>query len=80
VPRTTLDLDAGVLRLLKRRAAREKRSLGAVASELLQTALAKPSADAVPPLMWIARDLGPPLIDLEDKDAVWAMVDEKHRR
>jgi hypothetical protein len=47
---------------------------------LLQTALAEPSAEAVAPLMWIARDLGPPLIDLEDKDAVWAMVDEKHRR
>lgn len=80
MPRTTVDLEAGVLRALKKRAAREKRSLGTVASELLATALAEPVADRARPLTWVARDLGPPLIDLEDKDAVWAAVDEKYRR
>jgi len=35
MPRTTLDLDALVLRELRRRGARERKSMGQVASEVL---------------------------------------------
>jgi len=72
--RTTIDLDVNVTRDLKRRAERERKTMGQVASELLAVALAE--APTKPPkLEWISRDLGEPLIDLEDKDALWAILD-----
>ncbi|MGI8623241.1 MAG: hypothetical protein ACR2NB_07080 [Solirubrobacteraceae bacterium] len=40
MPRTTLDLDASVLRELRRRGERQRKSMGQVASELLTGALA----------------------------------------
>ena len=76
MPRTTLDLDASVLHDLRRRGQRERKSMGVVASELLAGAL----ADADPPpqdteLRWTTADLGTPLIDLEDKDALLGALD-----
>lgn len=74
--RTTLDLDASVLRELRRRSKRARKSMGAVASELLSRALRE--TEAVPndrPFHWLARDLGVPLVDLEDKEAVRAVLD-----
>lgn len=76
--RTTLDLDASVLRELRRRGAREDKSMGAVASELLARALAEPDEAARPePLRWISGDLGTPRIDLEDKEALRAVLDAR---
>ncbi|MGH9189176.1 MAG: antitoxin [Acidimicrobiales bacterium] len=75
MPRTTLDIDASVLRELKRRQQREKKTLGELASELLAKALADEEADGEPaPLRWTSKPLGLK-IDLEDKDAVWAILD-----
>jgi hypothetical protein len=75
--RTTLDLDPSVLRELRRRGARERKSMGQVASELLAQALAEQGdASGAPPLNWISRDLGAPRVDLEDKEAVRALLDE----
>jgi hypothetical protein len=75
VARTTVDLDAGVLRALKRRSAKEGKPMGVLASELLASALAEP-ADAEPAgFEWIARDLGQPLVNIDDKDALWAALD-----
>ena len=49
-----------------------------VASELLTKALAASEADpAVSPLRWTSRDLGSPRVDLEDKEAVRALLDER---
>ena len=66
--RTTLDLDNVVLQELRRRSAGEGRPMGQIASELLAQALAQ--AEPQSPFVWSSRDLGTPLVDLEDKDAV----------
>jgi plasmid stability protein len=68
--RTTIDLDHVVLRELRRRGAREGKSMGQVASELLAQALARPVDMPAPDFHWISADLGKPLIDLEDPEAV----------
>lgn len=78
MPRTTLDLDAAVVRELRLLGRRRRKSMGVVASELLATALA---ASAGPPepsaFRWASADLGTPLVDLEDKDALRAALDPK---
>lgn len=75
MPRTTLDIDASVLRELKRRQRSEKRTLGELASELLARALAEGRADEEPaPLAWTSKPLGLK-VDLEEKEAVWAILD-----
>jgi hypothetical protein len=71
--RTTLDLDDDVLRALKQRQREEGKTLGKLVSELLAQALA-----ATPPprvdVRWATSDLRP-RVDLDDKDAVWAVLD-----
>lgn len=76
MPRTTLDLDASVLRELRRRGAREHKSMGTVASELLAVVLAQPREEAeTAPLRWVSRRMGTPLVDLEDKEALRRALD-----
>ena len=75
MPRTTLDIDASVLRELKRRQRHEKKTLGELASELLAKALAVDGSVQEPaPLTWTSKPLGLK-VDLEDKDALWAILD-----
>jgi len=76
MPRTTLDLDASVLSALRRRGARERKSMGRVASEVLARGLAESPASTPEPLGWISRDLGAPRVDLEDKEALHRLLDE----
>lgn len=73
--RTTIDLDPGVLRELHKRSAREGKSMGEVASELLARAVASDPSLPVPDFAWTTGDLGPALIDLEDKEAVRRVLD-----
>lgn len=74
--RTTLDLDASVLEELRRRGRREGKSMGRVASELLAVALEHPRVAPAPaPFTWTSGDLGTPHVDLEDTEAVWAVLD-----
>ncbi len=69
--RTTLNLDASVLRELKRRAREEHKSLGDVASEILGPALAdRSSTRTARRFRWRTAPMGPPRIDLEDKEAL----------
>lgn len=68
--RTTLDLDPAVLRELRRRGAREGKSMGQVASELLARAVASRENLPAPAFTWLTADLGRPRIDLEDQEAV----------
>ena len=76
MPRTTLDLDPTILEELRERAARERKSMGQVASELLARPLGEPpEADPGRPFKWNNGHLGKPLVDLEDKEAVWAVLD-----
>ena len=48
--------------------------MGQVASEVLAQAFAA-TPEALPPFKWISHNLGLPLVDLEDKDALWAILD-----
>ncbi|MDQ6898485.1 MAG: antitoxin [Candidatus Dormibacteraeota bacterium] len=75
MPRTTLDLDALVLRELRRRGARERKSMGTVASELIVRALGETERRAPLQLRWTSRDLGRPRVDLEDKESVRVLLD-----
>ncbi len=74
MPRTTFDLDGTVLADLRRRAAAEGKSMGHVASELLAIGLHDEAPTEQPPLNWARKDLGLK-VDLEDKDAVWRILD-----
>jgi hypothetical protein len=73
--RTTIDIDDPILREIKAIHEREGRSMGAVASELLAEALAarRPSR-ARPPFQWTSRPMKS-LVDLADKEAVYAALD-----
>lgn len=73
--RTTLDLDPSVLRALRRRKHQEHKTLGQLASELLARALADEAA-TVPDFEWATAELRP-RVDLEDKDAVWKVLDSR---
>ena len=71
--RTTLNIDDSILRQLKRRSKKEGKPLGELASELLAEALAE--APRKPgPLEWFSADLKP-LVDLDDTDAVYEILD-----
>lgn len=68
MPRTTIDIDAAVLRELKRRQRKEGKSLGQLVSELLAVGLREDRKPAGR-LRWTARPLKA-RVDLEDKEAV----------
>jgi hypothetical protein len=74
--RTTLDLDPSVTQELRRRAKRDNKSMGQVASEALALAFAREPVEP-PPFEWKTHDMGIPLIDLEDKDALYRIFDEE---
>jgi hypothetical protein len=74
--RTTLDLDPTVTQELRRRAKREHKSMGQVASEALAQAFAQAPVER-PPFGWKTHHMGVPLIDLEDKDALYRIFDEE---
>jgi hypothetical protein len=73
--RTTLDIDDPILREVKAIHAREGRSIGAVVSELLAEALARRRPSRARPLFrWTSRPMKS-LVDLTDKEAVYAALD-----
>lgn len=75
--RTTIDLDPSVLEELRRRSKRDGKSMGRLASELLAGSLREQTGGVRPAtkLAWIAADLGRPLVDLEDPEALRAVLD-----
>ncbi len=73
--RTTLNLDPSVMRELRRRSKRERRSIGELASQLLARALREERDPEPAPFSWVSRDLGTPAVDLEDKEALNALLD-----
>ena len=74
--RTTIDIEDPILREVKAIQKKEGRSMGAVISELLADALARrrPSRSPPPPFRWTSRPMKS-LIDLADKEAVYAALD-----
>ena len=79
MPRTTLDIDAVVLRELKRRQRREGKTLGSLVSELLSQALANAVREAPPPLNWTGRPMGL-RVDLDDREAVRRAIGDGYPR
>ena len=67
--RTTIDIDAAVLRRLKERTRREGKTLGRLVSELLAGALRNEQPGASDELEWTSRPMGA-RVDLDDKEAV----------
>jgi plasmid stability protein len=77
--RTTLDIDRAVLEQLRGRAATEGKSMGQVASEALAPVLARASSSKERrPFRLIAKDMGRPLIDIDDKQVLGQMLDREY--
>lgn len=77
--RTTLDIHDPILKEVKAIHEKEGRSMGAVASELLAEALARRRPSRVrPSFRWTSRPMKS-LVDLTDKEAVYAALDEDRR-
>lgn len=76
VPRTTIDIDADVLRRLKERKRREGKTLGRLVSELLATALHDSREARSTKLRWSSRPMTA-RVDLEDKEALRRALDAR---
>lgn len=77
--RTTLDLDNSVLDQLRARQRREGKSLGRLASELLAKALTDTDNEVAPAqFTWNSIPMTA-RIDLEDRDALAALLDAPER-
>jgi len=77
--RTTLTIDDAVLREVKAIRDKEGRPMGALVSELLADALARPRAHrARPAFRWVSRPMNA-LVDLADVHAVAAALDPGRR-
>ena len=76
MPRTTLNLDAPILRDLKRLQRRERKPLGRLVSDLLAQALRQAGGEPERrlPFDWHAQPLES-RVDLGDKDAIRAILD-----
>jgi hypothetical protein len=73
--RTTLDIETPLLRELKKLQKEQGRSLGKIVSQLLAEALARRKTTPAPPkLRWVSRPMHS-LVDLADKEAVYAVLD-----
>lgn len=74
--KTTLILPDHVVRELKRRAAREGETLSAVVAETLRRGLAASAPPAeLPPLP--KYPMGPALVDIADRDALYRAMEEE---
>jgi hypothetical protein len=73
--RTTLNLDPSVITELRRRSKREHKSIGELASQLLARSLREEPETEPQPFSWRSRDLGRPMVDLEDKEALNDLLD-----
>lgn len=76
MPRTTIDLDGSVLRELKARQAREHKTLGQLASELLAQALSAQPLESAHTFEWVAQDMAA-RVDIADKEVVNRILDER---
>jgi hypothetical protein len=77
--RTTLNLDTALLEELKRLQEKETKSLGELVSELVAEALvhrARSEKAAPPNFRWITGKMGA-RVDLSDKEAVYAALEEE---
>jgi hypothetical protein len=74
MPRTTIDIDAVVLRQLKQRARAEGTTVGRLVSRLVSTSLREQHREPAPRLEWTSVPMQA-LVDLRDKDALHRALD-----
>lgn len=75
--RTTLNLSDALAREAKSRATREGRTFTSFIEEALREHLAREEPPAAPqPLPTFTPDVAGPLVDLDDRDAVWDALDK----
>jgi hypothetical protein len=75
MPRTTLDIDAPLLKELKKLQETEGRSLGKIVSQLLAEALARRKRPPeLPKFQWVSRPMHA-LVALSDKEALYGIID-----
>ena len=75
--RTTIDIDGPILREIKALLKKEGKTLGAFVSELLADALSRRRTRQGPSeFEWISHDMGA-RVDIEDKEALYAVLDER---
>jgi len=72
--RTTIDIDPVVLAAVKERQRKEGKTLGTMVSELLAVALAHEAPPVRREIHWPSAPMGM-LIDIDDKEALWAVLD-----
>ena len=73
--RTTLDIEAPLLKEIRALQRREGRSMGRIVSDLLAEALARRKAGhTAPRLRWVSRPMDA-LVDISDKEALHAILD-----
>jgi hypothetical protein len=81
MPRTTVDIEAPLLKEIKRLQREEGVPMGKLICRLLADALAnrrKAEKKAKTKLRWVCREMKP-LVDLADKEAVYAELDRDRR-
>lgn len=78
--RTTLDIETPILNAIKELQKKEGETLGRLVSRLLAEALGrrKPRGRSRP-FRWVSRRMNP-LVDLADKEAVYAALDRDNDR
>ncbi len=77
--RTTIDIDAPILREVKALQKKQGRSLGRIVTDLLADALARRKGPAAEQqLRWTSRPMRA-LVDLADKEAVYKALDSDRR-
>ena len=73
--RTTLDIDAPVLKELRELQKKEGGTLGSLGSRLIRQALAQRPPRPASPFRWTARPMRA-TVDLADKEEVYAILDD----
>lgn len=72
--RTTIDIDPVVLAAVRERQRKEGKALGTMVSEMLAVALAQDARPAPREFHWPSAPMGM-LVDIDDKEALWAVLD-----
>lgn len=75
MPRTTLDIDPNVLAELRERAGAEGKTMSKLSSELLAAGLKEAAPAPARKFEWETSRMGAPLVDINDKAALWAALD-----
>ncbi len=76
--KTTLNLDDGLLREAKKRAAERGTTLTRVVEEALREALSSDETGGRDEVRWVVVDGGPPRVDIADRNALYEFLDRSH--